>query len=82
MPKASCQIDKQGGRTVRSFLATVAARNAGFVVGAPRLAPLATLVVPAMTEAMTKTSLPDTPCWLDPSAQLKPQFFHRHKGEK
>jgi hypothetical protein len=82
MPKASCQIDKQGGRTVRSFLATVAARHAAFEVGAPHPAPLATLVVPAMTKAMAKPSLPDMPCWLDPSAQLKPQFFHRHKGEK
>jgi len=81
MPKASCQIDKQG-RTVRSFLATVAARHAAFKVGAPRPAPLATFVVPAMTKAMAKPSLPDMPCWLDPSAQLKPQFFHRHKGEK
>ena len=82
MPKASCQIDKQGGRTVQSFLATVAARHAAFKVGAPRPAPLATFVVPAMTKAMAKPSLPDMPCWLDPSAQLKPQFFHRHKGEK
>jgi hypothetical protein len=78
MPKASCQIDEQGGLTVRStFLATVAACHAAFVVGAPHPVPLTVLVVPAIT----KPSLPDMPCRLDPSAQLQPQLFHRHKGE-
>jgi hypothetical protein len=52
MPKASCQIDEQGGRTGRStFLTTVAARDAAFVAGdVAGGAPRTTLVVPIVTK--------------------------------
>ena len=76
MPKASCQIDEQGGRTRRfTFLATVAARDAAFiagdaVAGAPKEARRA-----GRYQAVA-TDMPRRP---HRSAQLKAQLLlHRH----
>src|SRR5262245_5920294 len=80
MPKASCQIDEQGGRTGRStFLATVAARDAAFiagdaVAGAPK---------EARRAGRYQADATDMPRRPHRSAQLKAQlFFTATKGRR
>jgi hypothetical protein len=85
MPKASCQIDAQGGRTGLSiFLATVAARDAAFLAG-DAAAGAARDTRRAVHNAghnagHNQAVIADMSCRLHPSDQSR-LLFHRHKGE-